>query len=157
MKSTKLFLVMLYCDSTGLFSKRECDNNNLTEMLFPEWILQEWYEKNEKIFIAECEENSVNAPCFKTWITDVYTADDTEGLYDFAVEKGYDPIFDMLDTQNAVVYENAESETVIIFTGTTLECRKWAKEHDWKYNHYFMSFETLEEEEEEVDLEMLFS
>lgn len=92
MKSTKLFLVTIYRDSTRLFSETECDNNNLTEILLPEWILQEWYKKNEKDFIKECEENSLNVSCFRTWITEVYTADDTDGLYDFAVEKGFQPI-----------------------------------------------------------------
>lgn len=150
MKSTKLFLVMLYCDSTGLFSKTECDNNNLTEMLFPEWILQEWYKKNEKDFIKECERNSPNVPCFRTWITEVYTADDTDGLYDFSVQNGYEPRFgiDIDNAPNAIIYENLEYDTVIAFKGTTMECRKWAREHDWKF--------AIGYDDTEVDLDMLF-
>lgn len=150
MKSTKLFLIMIYRDSTGLFSKTECDNNNLMEMLIPEWILQEWYKKNEKNFIKECEENSLNVPCFRTWITEVYTADDTDGLYNFSVQNGCEPRFgiDIDNTPNAVVYENLEYDTVIAFKGTTMECRKWAREHDWKF--------TIGYGDTEVDLDMLF-
>ena len=145
---TKLIPVTIYCDSTGLFSETECNTDNLTDMLFPEWIVNEWYKENERVFAFKCEAAGYEANAYN-WYTEVYTADDTDGLYDFAVEKGYDPVFDMsANTQDAVVYENLEYETVVVFTGDYLECRKWASKHDWKI--------TIGYGDTEVDLKMLF-
>lgn len=156
-RNETLIPVCVYCSSTGLFSEEECNTENLTDMMFPEWIVREWYKENEKDFIAECKTDSLKEPCFETWFNEVYTADDTDGLYDFAVEKGFDPFFGGCDDHNdAVVYEDHECKTIVVFKGTYLECRKWAREHDWKYEYYYTSLETLEEEEEEVDLFMLF-
>ena len=159
-ENENLIPVCVYCDSTGLFSETECERENLTDMMFPEWIVREWYKENEKDFIEECKIDSLKEPCFETWLNEVYTADDTDGLYDFAVEKEFDPTFgNEVDSQhNALVFEdsNYEYETIVVFKGTTFECRKWAKKHDWKYKYSFMSFESLEWESKEVDLEMLF-
>lgn len=158
-KNEKLIPVCIYCDSTGLFSEEECCSENLTDMMFPEWIVREWYKENEKACIEDCKAEH-EEPCFENWINNSYTADGTDGLYDFAVQKGFDPFFkNESDSRNAVVFEdsNYEYETIVVFKGTTLECRKWAREHEWTYDHCFMSFETLEEEEEEVNLKMLFS
>lgn len=158
-KNENLIPVCIYCDSTGLFSEEEYWSENLTDMMFPEWIVREWYKENEEECIADCKAEH-EEPCFENWINNSYTADSTDGLYDFAVKKGFDPIFgNGIDSQhNAVVFEdsNYEYETIVVFKGTTMECRKWAREHDWKYKHSFMSFETLEEEEKEDDLFMLF-
>ena len=92
MKNEKLIPVCIYRDSTGLFSEEECFNDNLIDMLFPEWIVEEWYKRYETEFIIQCKTEVNEKPCFKTWYTEVYTADDTDGLYDFAVEKGFQPI-----------------------------------------------------------------
>lgn len=147
-KKNELIPVCIYCDSTGLFSEEEYCSENLTDMMFPAWIVNEWYKKNEKDFVAECEAEGYEANIYN-WYTEVYTADDTDGLYDFAVQKGFDPVFETPDnTQNAVVYENLEYDTVIAFKGTTIECRKWAREHDWKF--------TIGYGDAEVDLDMLF-
>ena len=152
----KLIPVTIYCDSTGLFSETECNTDNLTDMLFPGWIVNEWYKENERVFAFKCEAEGYEANPYN-WYTEVYTANDTDGLYDFAVEKGYDPVFDVsANTKDAVTYEDHEGKTIVIFKGTYLECRKWAREHDWKCEYYYTSLETLEEEEKEVDLEMLF-
>lgn len=148
MKNEKLIPVTIYCDSTGLFSEKECDINNLTDMLFPVWIMEEWYKENEKDCIEECLEEEVE-PNFDNWYTSAYTAMSTDDLYDFAVAKGYNPVFEIPDnTQNAVVYENLEYDTVVAFKGTTMECRKWASEHDWKF--------IIGHNDTEVDLDMLF-
>lgn len=148
MKNAKLIPVTIYCDSTGLFSEEECNTDNLTDMLFPGWIVEAWYLINEKSFAPECKAEGYEPNAYN-WYTEVYTANDTDGLYDFAVEKGYDPVFDMsANTQDAVVYENLEYETVVVFTGDYLECRKWARAHDWKI--------TIGHNDTEVDLDMLF-
>lgn len=155
-KNEKLIPVCIYCDSTGLFSEEEYWSENLTDMMFPEWIVREWYKKNEKDFIAECEAEGYEANPYN-WYTEVYTADDTDGLYDFAVQKGFDPFFYMSDDhKDAVAYEDYEGKTIVVFKGRYLDCRKWAREHEWKYEYNYTSLETLKEEEEEVDLFMLF-
>lgn len=144
----KLIPVTIYCDSTGLFSEAECNTDNLTDMLFPGSIINEWYKENEKVLAPECKAEGYEPNAYN-WYTEIYTADDTIGLYDFAVAKGYDPVFEFPDkTQNAVVYENLEYDTVVAFKGTTMECRKWAREHDWKI--------TIGHSDTEVDLDMLF-
>lgn len=144
----KLIPVTIYCDSTELFSETECNTDNLTDMLFPGWIVNEWYKENEKVFAPECKAEGYEPNAYN-WYTEIFTADDTIGLYDFAVSKGYDPVFEFPDnTQNAVVYENLEYDTVVVFTGTTMECRKWAREHDWKF--------TIGYSDTEANLEMLF-
>lgn len=155
-KNEKLIPVCIYCDSTGLFSEEECCSENLTDMLFPEWIVREWYKENEKACIEDCKAEH-EEPCFENWINNSYTADGTDGLYDFAVQKGFDPFFCMSEGhKDAVIYEDHEGKTIVVFKGKYLDCRKWAREHKWKYEYYYTSLETLEEEEEEVDLFMLF-
>lgn len=155
-KNEKLIPVCIYCDSTGLFSEEEYCTENLTDMMFPEWIVREWYKENEKECIKDCEAEH-EEPCFENWINNSYTADSTDGLYDFAVQKGFDPFFYMSnDCKDAVTYEDYEGKTVVVFKGKYLDCRKWAREHGWKYEYYYTSLESLEEEEEEVNLFMLF-
>ena len=155
-KNEKLIPVCIYCDSTGLFSEEECCSENLTDMLFPEWIVREWYKENEKACIKDCEAEH-EEPCFENWINNSYTADGTDGLYNYAVQKGFDPFFCMSEGhKDAVVYEDHEGKTIVVFKGKYLDCRKWAREHEWKYEYYYTSLETLEEESEKVDLEMLF-
>ena len=155
-KNEKLIPVCIYCDSTGLFSEEEYCAENLTDMMFPEWIVREWYKENEKECIKDCEAEH-EEPCFENWINNSYTADSTDGLYDFAVQKGFDPFFCMSEGhKDAVVYEDYEGKTIVVFKGKYLDCRKWAREHGWKYEYYYISLETLEKEKEEVDLFMLF-
>ncbi len=156
-KNEKVIPVCIYCSSTGLFSEEEYCTENLTDMMFPEWIVREWYKENEKECIKDCEAEH-ETPCFENWIKDSYTADSTDGLYDFAVEKGFNPFFGGCDDSNdAVVYENYKGDTIVVFKGTYLECRKWAREHDWKYEYSYISLESLEEKFEETDLMMLYS
>lgn len=107
-ENERLISVCVYCDSTGLFSETECERENLTDMYFPVWILEEWYKKNEKECIESCEAMDY-PPCFENWYTEVYTADETDGLYDFAVQKGFDPFFYISDDpKDAVAYEDYE-------------------------------------------------
>lgn len=91
MKNEKQLAVCIYKDSTDLFTEKAMVNSNLCDMLFPEQIVRAWYKAHEEDFIEECKENSLKEPCFKTWLNEVYTADDTDGLYDFAVELGFQP------------------------------------------------------------------
>ena len=149
MKNIKPIPVCIYCDSTGLFSETECNNSNLTEMLFPVWIVEAWYKKNEKACIEECKAEGFE-PNFDNWFNKVCTADSTDGLYDFSIQSGYEPRFGIRidNSPNAVTYENLEYDTVVVFKGTTMECRKWARANDWKL--------TIGHSDTEVALDMLF-
>ena len=94
MNKEKWIEVLVYCDSTDLFNEQECEKNNLCYMMFPENIVKEWYKINEN---DNKEQTSIelnkkyNSCTFKDWIKNVYTADDTDGLYWFTVNKGYNP------------------------------------------------------------------
>ena len=156
-ENERLISVCVYCDSTGLFTPKEYEADNLVDMFFPVWIVKAWYKKNEEDLASACEAEGYEPDAYNWWKY-VSTADDTDGLYDFAVEKGYDPVFskEFNFKRNAIVYENMNCETVVVFKGNNLECRKWAREHNWKYEFWYTSLETLEEEIVKTDLEMLF-
>lgn len=91
----EMLLVCVYCDSTDdeLFSDGEIDYyGNLCELEFPEEIVREWYAENESDFVKETMDElgcSEEQATFSAWFEDVYTADDTDGLYWFALERGF--------------------------------------------------------------------
>ena len=82
----------VYCDSTGLYTDEECFDDNLCDLYFPEWIVREWYKTNEcdLVYITMRElhipESEVT---FEKWFYEASTAMDTDGLYDFALERGF--------------------------------------------------------------------
>lgn len=63
----------IYKDTTGLFTKEECDDNNLIEMKFPEEIVRAYFKENKDEDIWT----------FEGWLAE-YTADETTGLFYFA-------------------------------------------------------------------------
>lgn len=73
-------LMEIYRDTTGLFTSKECDYDNVIMMEFDDDVVKEYFEKN-------CS----GSYGFDEWLTR-YTCDDTETLYDFAVSKGKKPI-----------------------------------------------------------------
>ena len=91
-ENEKLISVCVYCDSTGLFTPKEHEADNLVDMFFPVWIVKAWYKKNEEDLASVCKAEGYEPNAYNWWKY-VSTADDTDGLYNFAVEKGYDPIF----------------------------------------------------------------
>ena len=86
-----MLTVTIYCDSTDLYTEEEIECENMCELDFPERIVKEWYKANEK----ECIEDQLifgysrEEACFDLWISKVYDCDGTDGLYDFAKERGY--------------------------------------------------------------------
>ena len=128
----------IYADSTGLFSESECDRDNLVDMKFPEEIVRKYYEKYEEDFIGETsyELDKPEEECtFKDWVEAVYTAEDTDELYDFAVENGCVPCFG-IDKRTAVFYRDDNDNKQIVFEGTYNECRQYGKENDWEQDEY---------------------
>ena len=77
-RSTTIVSVCIYRDSTGLYTDEECNQSNLEDFDLPEEILRRWHDA---CFLSSYEH----------WL-DEYTADDTDGLYQFAIEHGFTPI-----------------------------------------------------------------
>lgn len=71
---------------TPYFTKYEMDYDEvgepLMELMFPRSIVEAWYN--------QCPEEFVGKD-FDDWFFNESTADDTDGLYDFAVEHGFTP------------------------------------------------------------------
>lgn len=87
----EMLSVCVYCDSTGLYTDEECFDDNLCDLYFPEEIVREWYAENEEDFVKETMDElgcSEEQATFSAWF-EVYTADDTDGLYRFALQRGF--------------------------------------------------------------------
>lgn len=122
---SKKIEVDVYCDSTGLFSEHECDIDNGCCMLFDEEIVRLWFVQNEF-------EGS-----YKTWLSDEYTCDDTDGLYHFAVEHGCHPVFDDEDDGYFGLYyiDDISKEKRFVYEGTYTNCREVARDqYSWTYD-----------------------
>lgn len=74
-----MIYVCVYCDSTGLYTEEECDFDNMTYLQFPESIVKEWFDFKGYGKFTE----------FHRWLSDEYTCDDTDGLYQFALDRGF--------------------------------------------------------------------
>lgn len=113
--------VSVYCDSTGLFSEAECNVDNICDMMFDESIVERWFE--EKIS-PDVEYG------FELWFTEEYTCDDTDGLYQYAINYGDNPVFD-IDGKYYVFYMDDYDSMHIIFEGSCDECRRFGKKFNW--------------------------
>ena len=90
-----MITVTLYCDSTDLYTEDEIMQENLCDLEFPEEIVRAWYKAHEAQFIEEQRQElgKYTEPSFETWLHLVYTADDFDGLYDFAItEYEFQPV-----------------------------------------------------------------
>lgn len=85
----KLIPVCIYCDSTGLYTPEECEYDNLTDLDFPEWIVRKWFDENIAPSFLETTETGSKRITFDEWYENLYTADDTDGLYDFSYHHGF--------------------------------------------------------------------
>ena len=86
-----MITMTIYCDTTGLFTEEECNQENLCEMDFPEKLVRGWYESRKEEFDADIDvEWSIGKKehTFENWL-DSYTADGTDGLYDFCAARGF--------------------------------------------------------------------
>ena len=84
--------VTLYCDTTGLFNEDEMNKDNLCELMFPKSLVEEWFYRNMDEHLEETAHElglDVGECTFDMWFEDVYTADDMDGFYQFAVENGF--------------------------------------------------------------------
>lgn len=126
--------VTVYADSTGLFSEDECNYDNLCEVCFPEEIVIEWYNENKNA----CDEDTsrdlrklISECTYEDWINDVYTADGTDGLYEFALKRGFDCGLGIND-HSYVFYRDDDNFKTIVFEGTYDDCRRWCRDAGWE-------------------------
>lgn len=98
--------VTVYCDSSGHFSEHQCERDNLCELVFPEqlvfqFFMENWFKTFREDYTHETGKDPGNLDeydAFWLWYNEVYTADSTDGLCQFAREKGY---FTMRDEEPA--------------------------------------------------------
>lgn len=135
-KDMKMVSVCIYADTTGLFSEAECNRNNLVDMYFPLWVIKEWYDTDEdgfKFETADELDKSLEECTFEDWFNNVYTAEDTDGLYDFAIQNGVKPIF-YVDYHTYVYCRDEDGYIIIVFTGSYNDCREFCKKLNWEIN-----------------------
>ena len=91
-KDEEMIYVCVYADTTGLFSEDEVDIDNLCDIAFPKRIVEQYYEESKDVFDAETS-RELNIPIeectFDKWLHEVYIAEDTEELFEFARERGF--------------------------------------------------------------------
>lgn len=142
-KRNELLLVDVYADDTGLFSEEECDYNNITTLIVPRWIVEEWYKQYEEEIV------------FDKWFGEIYTCDDFIGFYDFCIVKGYipnlleDEIADVIEAE--IFYEDVKDHDSLfpetfnhtIYKGTYDECRRWGKQVNWKWKKHKLKIKVI--------------
>lgn len=124
--------VTIYCDTTGLFSENEINGlldgrpatgnvyyGNICDMDFDEVIVRMWFEERIKAYKPTMT--------FERWYNDEYTAEDTDGLYNFAIERGDSPTFGV-NGKFRVFYGDS-----YLFMADYDECRRFCKENNWLY------------------------
>ena len=80
--------VTLFADSTGLYEEDEIADDNLTEMAFPIEILRWWYLENVCDTYVKSFEQETEME-FLRWLVDESYADQTIGLFDYAMGMGF--------------------------------------------------------------------
>ena len=81
----KLIYVEIYADTTGQYSEDEVLRCNCVRVQIPERIVRFWFEEKAKT-------NYDWEPDFEEWLKVLYICDDTDGLYQFSVQRGYTPV-----------------------------------------------------------------
>ena len=112
MENEKMVWVTIYLDSTGWV---EWDDivDNLIEVEFPERLVRQWYIDNKEKFDEETR-HDLGDDCkvgFETWLRSVYIADDTDGLFEYAIEHGFIP--EKPDNFAEYVVENDDDDDYI--------------------------------------------
>lgn len=139
-RNGKMIPVCVYCDTSGLFSPAECDEDNTIELDFPLWIVKEYYNLYKDDFKAgmECELRTRGS--FKKWYDSYYTADDTIELFDYAYIKGFVPALNS-DMKMYLFYLDNDDNEIVVFRGSEDECRRYGKVYDWTYEGHELAIE----------------
>ena len=78
----------LYRDSIPGWPDIEDLDDNLCAIPFPVKIVDAWYRE---VIWPRWYQKSLTLDDVKTWIRDHYTTDETDGLFQFAADRGYYP------------------------------------------------------------------
>ena len=74
----KMIYVCIYCDTTPWYTEEEMCESNLCDLLFPERMVKDFYA-----------EMGGDLQDFAKWLEEEYTADDTDGLWEFCRRRGF--------------------------------------------------------------------
>lgn len=88
----EMILMTVWADTTGQYTEEECHFDNLCIIELPRRIVYSYYKEHEADFVAEtmAELSIPKAECtFDKWVNNVYTCEDTDGLFQYAVVNGY--------------------------------------------------------------------
>lgn len=81
MDDERLLYIDIYADTTGQYTEEEVFFCNCVRVAIPEWIIKGWF------YGMSGEQETT----FEKWYSEIYTCDDTDGLYSYAVERGFTP------------------------------------------------------------------
>lgn len=88
----EMILMTVWADTTGQYTEEECNFDNMCVIELPRRIVYSYYKEREADFVAEtmAELSVPKAECtFDKWVNNVYTCEDTDGLFQYAVMNGY--------------------------------------------------------------------
>ena len=92
---SKMLTPAMYDVDTGLFTEEEIESADeaIVDIDIPEWIVRAYYEANPKFAKDTARELRipVEEATFERWYTEVYVADDMDGLCTFARMNGFEP------------------------------------------------------------------
>lgn len=85
----EMLMMTVYADTVTDYTEEMRNdlfpNENMMEVEFPRSIVEAWYEENSASIFSE--NNG-----FEDWLHWTYTADDTDGLFQFSIDHGYHPV-----------------------------------------------------------------
>ena len=115
--------IQIYRDSTRLFSREECDEDNEFHTQVPKEILLEYFIKNIKDSF-KTEEIISDEELMLEWL-DEYTLDATDGLWDFCKDRGFEPeeynallrmyAYDIWDGDKGIIFAKNYTNAVELF------------------------------------------
>ena len=80
----KAIPVCVFCDTTPLYTEADLLIDNTCDLLFPEDIVRAYFTR-----YCDTDEDDPYRVTFEDWYENLYTAADTDDLYDFALSRGF--------------------------------------------------------------------
>lgn len=80
----KLIPVCVFCDTTPLYTEADLLTDNTCDLLFPDDIVRAYFTR-----YCDTDEDDPYRVTFEDWYENLYTAADTDDLYDFALSRGF--------------------------------------------------------------------
>ena len=132
MKEEKMIVIGMYADQTGLYTEDELSKDNWCDLYIPERIVRQWYEEND---LAKETAKELGIPIeeatFERWLNEVCWGEDTDGLFQFALDNGSLPITGV-NKPDYVFYRDENGFKTIVFEGDYDECRYYGRALGWE-------------------------